>query len=76
MPTTEQLLQELVDLKKEEVRRMRREGTIKLLFHTIPSFIFFVLMVWGSYQIYQKTMGFFENVPDFSQGTGFTEFFN
>lgn len=76
MPNAEQLLQELVDLKKEEIRHAKNDRIINFIFKTLPSFLFFILMVWGSYQVYLKTMDFFENVPDFSQGADFSKFIN
>jgi hypothetical protein len=76
MPNSEQLLQELVNLKKEELRRAKSDRIINFIFKTLPSFLFFVLMVWGSYQVYLKTMDFFENMPDFSQNPSMEDFAN
>lgn len=63
MATTEELLLELVSLKKEEMRRTRNYRLAKFLMGTLPLIIFLVLSVWGSFALYQSFNETLQNNP-------------
>ena len=52
MAQMEDLLQELVTLKKEEMRRTRRYRIMKFVWSTVPLLIFLILSIWGSVALY------------------------
>ncbi len=71
MATTEELLLELVSLKKEEMRRTRNYRLAKFLMGTLPIIIFLVLSIWGSIALYQSFNQMLQSNPALFDLTGF-----
>ncbi|MFA5855708.1 MAG: hypothetical protein WC846_05565 [Candidatus Gracilibacteria bacterium] len=63
MGQTEDLLQELVNLKKEEMHRTRSYRWSKFLMSFIPMIIFLVLTIWGSIVAWDKLSGMIDQMP-------------
>ena len=63
MAQTEELLQQLIDLKKEEMRRTRSYRLNKFLMSFIPMIIFLVLTIWGSIVAWDKLSGMIDQMP-------------
>lgn len=74
MASTEELLQELIELQKEEMRRTRTYRVTKLVLGTLPTIIFLVLTVWGSIVLYQGFEEAMKNLPDLMQQQGLSNF--
>jgi hypothetical protein len=49
MPTSEELLQELVDLKREEIKLHKQEKWLHFLFGTLPRLLFLAFMVYTAW---------------------------
>ena len=77
MSQIEDLLQELVTLKKEEMRRTRRYRIMKFVWSTVPLLIFLILSIWGSFALYESISSFMQdnpsllNIPAFNGVNGF-----
>ena len=74
MTSTEELLQELIALQKEEMKRTRRYRLTKIILGTLPMIIFLVLTIWGSWALYQSLTPALEKLPELMQGQGFENF--
>lgn len=74
MATTEALLQELIDLQKEEMRRTRHYRVTRIVLGVLPGFIFLILTVWGSWALYQSLMPALQNLPATLQQQGLQNF--
>lgn len=74
MASTEALLQELIDLKKEEMRRTRHYRVTRIVLGTLPTLIFLGLTIWGSYVLYQSVEETFKNLPEILQQQGLQNF--
>lgn len=74
MPSTEDLLQELIDLQKEEMRRTRRYRVTRVVLGVLPGFIFLILTLWGSWALYQSLAPALQNLPDIMQQQGLQNF--
>lgn len=70
MAQIEDLLQELIALKKEEMRRTRNYRLMKFLGGTLPLILFVILSIWGSYELYQSLNEMLSN-PNLLDLTGF-----
>jgi len=64
MAQIEDLLQELVALQKETMRRTRNYRLAKFLMGTLPIIVFLALSVWGSIALYQGLSETLQNNPD------------
>jgi hypothetical protein len=51
MPETEILLQELVDLKKKEMKRAQTDRWLKFLFGTLPVFILVIITIVSTWML-------------------------
>lgn len=74
MPSTEELLQELIALQKEEMRRTKNYRTTRLILGTLPTIIFLILTVWGSVALYQVVEEAMQSMPELMQGQGLSNF--
>jgi hypothetical protein len=63
MAQMEDLLQQLVDLKKEEMRRTRNYRLTKFLMGTLPMLLILVASIWGSIALFQSLSEAFQNNP-------------
>ena len=70
MAQVEELLQELIALQKEEMRRTRRYRVSRILLGTLPTLIFLGLTIWGSLALYQNLDEVFKNLPSILQEQG------
>lgn len=74
MATTEELLQQLIDLQKEEMRRTRNYRLTKFLMGTLPMLIILILSVWGSIALFHGLSDALQNNPslfNISEMSGF-----
>lgn len=67
MNKTEELLQELVDMKRKEIRRKKISSILVFVFITLPTFILIVLSIYGSVILYQKAQDALSNLPETAQ---------
>ncbi len=74
MAQIEDLLQELVNLKKEEMRRTKNYRLMKFIWGTLPVLIFLVLSIWGSVALYQSFSEALQNNPSLLDLSGFQGF--
>ena len=74
MATTEALLQQLIDLQREEMRRTRHYRITRIVLGMLPGFIFLLLTVWGSIVAYQSLAPVLENLPATLQEQGLSNF--
>ena len=63
MAKTESLLQELVDLKRKEMRRTRVHRIVTFLFATLPIFTLIGLSIWGSILLFQRGDELIQDLP-------------
>ena len=63
MSQMEDLLQQLVDLKKEEMRRTRNDRLMRFIWGTLPMILFLILSIWGTVALYQGFTQAAENNP-------------
>ncbi len=64
MPNTEELLQELVTLQKEEMRRSQLERRLRFYLGTLPMLILLLLSVVSLWGLYEASKAALENVGD------------
>lgn len=63
MAQIEDLLQELITLQKEEMRRTRNYRLTKFLMGTLPMLLILVFSIWGSVALYQSFTEAMANNP-------------
>ena len=63
MATTEELLQQLIDLQKEEMRRTKNYRLTKFLMGTLPMLIILILSIWGSIALFHSFSDALQNNP-------------
>lgn len=63
MNKTEELLQELVDLKKKELSRAQIGRILNFIFFTLPSLALLLLTIYGSIILFQRTEEMIEKLP-------------
>ncbi len=71
MAQMEELLQELIDLKKEEMRRAKNARILHFIFSTLPLTLILLFSVWGSWVLYESMQEAIQNPSLFQQFTGF-----
>lgn len=74
MAQIEDLLQQLVDLKKEEMRRTRNYRLTKFLLGTLPMILILVASIWGSVALYQSVSETLQNNPSIMELGNFKGF--
>lgn len=74
MATTEELLQELISLQKEEMHRNLRDRRLRFYLHTLPTYLFIIVSIFSVWWIYESTQTAFENMAEFDSGD-FMDFF-
>lgn len=74
MASTEALLQELIDLQKEEMKRTRHYRITRIVLGTLPTVIFLILTVWGTWALYQSLVPTLQNLPGILQQQGLGNF--
>jgi hypothetical protein len=74
MATTEALLQELIGLQKEEMKRTRHYRITRIVLGMLPTLIFLGLTIWGSFVLYQGVEEAMKNLPDIMEQQGFQNF--
>jgi len=62
MATSEELLQRLLDLKLEEMRRTKTHRIVKFIFVTLPMFIVLVVSIYGAWILMQQGMGLIDQL--------------
>lgn len=72
MATTEELLQQLIDLQKEEMRRTRNYRLTKFLLGTLPLLIVLILSIWGSVALFNSFNEVLQNNPSLLNLPGFS----
>jgi len=68
MAKSEELLQELVELKKKQMKRTRNNRILKFTFATLPAFLLIIISIYGGFQLAQKSVEFLENLPELMEG--------
>ena len=74
MAQIEDLLQELIALQKEEMRRTRNYRLTKFLMGTLPLLLILIASIWGSVVVYQsftEMMGNNPSILDLGNFNGF-----
>lgn len=64
MPSTEELLQELVTLQKEEMRRSRIDRRLRFYLGTLPMLILLVVSVLSLWGLYEASKAALEQVGE------------
>ncbi len=67
MNKTEELLQELVDLKKKEIKQKQLSSILHFIFFTLPSLVLLLLTIYGSVILFQKAEEMINNLPETAQ---------
>ncbi|MBU0981334.1 hypothetical protein KKC94_01435 [Patescibacteria group bacterium] len=64
MTLTDDLLKELVELKKTELKRTRTHRTINFVLVTLPMVVILLVSIWGIIVLFQNGQDLLENFPD------------
>jgi len=64
MNNTDELLQELVDLKHEELKKQSHDRWIKFFLKILPSFVLTLIMIYGTIILFKQTQNLMENFPE------------
>jgi lysine/ornithine N-monooxygenase len=67
MATSEQLLQELVDLKKQELKHKSHDRWYKFLFTSLPKILFLIFMSYLSWVAIIEMKDFIQEAPNLIQ---------
>lgn len=68
MATTEELLQELITLQKEEMQRNRRDRQLRFYLHTLPTFLIILVSILSVWWVYEATQTALENMAELDSG--------
>lgn len=74
MAQIEDLLQELITLQKEEMRRTRNYRLTKFLMGTLPLLLILIASIWGSVVIFQSFTEMMQSNPSIMDLGNFSEF--
>lgn len=74
MAQIEDLLQELITLQKEEMRRTRNYRLTKFLMGTLPLLLILIASIWGSVALYQSFTDMMQNNPSIMDLGNFSGF--
>ncbi|MBT4384932.1 hypothetical protein HOD30_04250 [Candidatus Peregrinibacteria bacterium] len=64
MAKTEMLLQELVDLKKKELKGMQIRAALRFVFITLPMFALIILSIYGSVILFEQVQNTITDLPN------------
>ena len=76
MATTEELLQELISLQKEEMRRTRLQRRLHFYFSTLPTIIIIVLSILSLWGLYEASINALDHLSELDSGDIFDYFKN
>lgn len=74
MAQIEELLQELITLQKEEMRRTRNYRLTKFLMGTLPFLLILIASIWGSVVVYQSFTELMQSNPSIMDLGNFSGF--
>ena len=74
MAQIEELLQELITLQKEEMRRTRNYRLTKFLMGTLPLLLILIASIWGSVVIFQSFTEMMQSNPSIMDLGNFSGF--